>query len=367
MSSPMVGVAFINAIVFGVYGNTQRRMNDPDALSSHFIAGITAGVAQSFVSSPMELAKTRLQIQRGDMYRSCLHCILQIARTDGVRGVYRGLGITMFRDAPGMGVYFLSYELMTRSSSAEPITTTHVMVAGGVAGSISWVSTFPFDVLKSRLQVDGMYGPAKYSGALDCFRQSVKSEGYGFIVRGLTSTLIRAFPVNAATFAGVTWVFRLAGVGSSEKESSYYVATSNEEEPSNINLYHPLPGRDTWSLAGSKLWGNWENKALTGLFHWRKLMINSIEGSFLADYHRNALATKFSQPETKSQPLSIDCICSEDTDLEDDTECEDNTREQVLDIPNQSLQDHTIELITDGAVDTSILKENYRISKQENG
>lgn len=59
MSSPLVGVAAINAIVFGVYGNVQRNMNDPNSLASHFIAGSTAGLCQSVFCSPMELAKTR--------------------------------------------------------------------------------------------------------------------------------------------------------------------------------------------------------------------------------------------------------------------------------------------------------------------
>lgn len=59
MSSPLAGVAAINAIVFGVYGNVQRNLSEPDSLISHFLAGGTAGLAQSIFCSPMELAKTR--------------------------------------------------------------------------------------------------------------------------------------------------------------------------------------------------------------------------------------------------------------------------------------------------------------------
>lgn len=63
MSSPIASVAGINALIFGVYGNVQRRLSDPESLGSHALAGAVAGVVQSFVSSPMELVKTRLQIQ----------------------------------------------------------------------------------------------------------------------------------------------------------------------------------------------------------------------------------------------------------------------------------------------------------------
>lgn len=60
MSSPLAGVAAINAIVFGVYGNVQRNLSEPNSLVSHFLAGGAAGLCQSVFCSPMELAKTRL-------------------------------------------------------------------------------------------------------------------------------------------------------------------------------------------------------------------------------------------------------------------------------------------------------------------
>ena len=63
MSSPMASVAVINAMIFGVYGNVQRRLKEPESLRSHALAGSIAGLVQSFVCSPMELVKTRIQIQ----------------------------------------------------------------------------------------------------------------------------------------------------------------------------------------------------------------------------------------------------------------------------------------------------------------
>ena len=78
MSSPMAGVAVVNAIVFGVYGNLQRQLNNSEALSSHFLAGAAAGFVQSFVCSPMELVKTRLQVQRNNAYTGPLNCFIQV-------------------------------------------------------------------------------------------------------------------------------------------------------------------------------------------------------------------------------------------------------------------------------------------------
>ncbi|OXU26940.1 hypothetical protein TSAR_013830, partial [Trichomalopsis sarcophagae] len=221
MSSPMAGVAVINAIVFGVYGQTQKFLNDglpPNSdhqLGGHFLAGASAGIAQAPVCSPMELAKTRLQLQDHDSaprngnqprFSSPVQCLRHIHRTEGLRGVFSGLGITLMREAPSYGVYFVTYEALTRSE--HPISTWHMLLAGGLAGTASWVVSYPLDVVKSRLQADTT---AKYNGALDCFRKSVRNEGYGCLFRGLNSTIIRAFPTNAATFAVVTWTMRLLG------------------------------------------------------------------------------------------------------------------------------------------------------------
>ena len=86
--------------------------------------------------------------------RGPMDCLGQIWRTEGVRGVFRGLGITVMREIPAFGVYFSSYEAMTRTQdSSQPISTMRMMAAGGFAGIFSWLFTYPIDMLKSRLQV----------------------------------------------------------------------------------------------------------------------------------------------------------------------------------------------------------------------
>lgn len=211
MSSPMTGVAAVNAIVFGVYGNVQRNTTDPDSLYSHFLAGTAAGLAQSFICSPMELVKTRLQLQENlpkgaFKFSGPLDCTRSIWRKEGFRGVFRGLGITAARDMPGFSSYFVSYELMVRSV-ANP-SPFHILMAGGLAGTFSWLCTFPIDVVKSRLQADGMTGKPQYNGIVDCLRKSYAQEGLSFLSRGLASTLLRAFPMNAVCFLVVSYVMK---------------------------------------------------------------------------------------------------------------------------------------------------------------
>lgn len=215
LGSPLMGLTFINALVFGVQGNTLRALGRDSPLNQ-FLAGAAAGAIQCVICCPMELAKTRLQLQDAGParpYRGSLHCLAHIYRQEGVRGVNRGMVATLLRETPSFGVYFLSYDALTRALGCAPgdrLLVAKLLLAGGTSGILSWLSTYPLDVIKSRLQADGLRGTVRYRGLVDCARQSYQAEGWRVFTRGLTSTLLRAFPVNAATFATVTVVLSYA-------------------------------------------------------------------------------------------------------------------------------------------------------------
>ncbi|XP_047200915.1 mitochondrial basic amino acids transporter isoform X5 [Girardinichthys multiradiatus] len=212
IGSPMMGLTFINAIVFGVQGNAMRKL-ERDTPLNQFLAGAAAGAIQCVICCPMELAKTRMQMQgtgekksKKKMYKNSLDCLVRIYKKEGFKGINRGMVTTLLRETPGFGVYFLAYDALTRSLGCEPedpYMIPKLLFAGGMSGIASWLSTYPVDVIKSRLQADGVGGVNKYNSIMDCVKQSLQKEGYRVFTRGLTSTLLRAFPVNATTFATV--------------------------------------------------------------------------------------------------------------------------------------------------------------------
>ncbi|XP_042548719.1 mitochondrial basic amino acids transporter isoform X1 [Dipodomys spectabilis] len=223
LGSPLMGLTFINALVFGVQGNTLRVLGHDSPLHQ-FVAGAAAGAIQCVICCPMELAKTRLQLQAAGparAYKGSLDCLAQIYRREGLRGINRGMASTLLRETPSFGVYFLTYDVLTRALRCEPadrLLVPKLLLAGGTAGMASWLSTYPVDVVKSRLQADGVRGAPRYRGLLDCARQSYEAEGWRVFTRGLGSTLLRAFPVNAATFATVTAVLSYARGGEAQPE-----------------------------------------------------------------------------------------------------------------------------------------------------
>ncbi|CAK1601179.1 unnamed protein product [Parnassius mnemosyne] len=201
--APLGGIAAVNAIVFGAYGNTRRSLPNSDSLTTHAIAGAAAGLMQSFICAPVELVKTRQQLAKeGEgMPKGAWSGARHILKNGGFKALFRGLGITAARDSPAFAIYFTSYEAMTRGDQS----AMRVFTAGGVAGALSWVLLYPIDVVKSRIQGDIV---GRYLGAWDCFVKSIQSEGWRCMGRGMGAVTLRAFISNGACFSAVVWTDR---------------------------------------------------------------------------------------------------------------------------------------------------------------
>ena len=137
-------------------------------------------------------------------YRGSIDCVRKIYKTAGSRGIFQGMAPLIIRDVPGFVVYFASYEILldmlAQKKSRGDVGPLAPILAGGLAGMISWASTFPFDVVKSRIQADGNDGRFFYKGFADCFVKSYRTGGLRSLYTGLGPTLLRAFPTNGIIF-----------------------------------------------------------------------------------------------------------------------------------------------------------------------
>ncbi|KAJ3763575.1 mitochondrial carrier domain-containing protein [Lentinula raphanica] len=130
---------------------------------------------------------------------------MKIVREEGgIRGLYRGLVATAFGVAPYVGINFAAYEVL-RGIITPPgkNSVTRKLTCGALAGSISQTLTYPFDVLRRKMQVTGMKSSAlgvKYTGALDALFGIVRTEGVQGLYRGLWPNLLKVAPSIATSF-----------------------------------------------------------------------------------------------------------------------------------------------------------------------
>ena len=70
---------------------------------------------------------------------------------------------------------------------------------GAVSKAVATSATYPYQVIKSRLQQRLVNGLPHYEGFFDCVQQIVKNEGLGGFYKGFVANLLRVAPQSALT------------------------------------------------------------------------------------------------------------------------------------------------------------------------
>ncbi|KAG5913811.1 hypothetical protein E4U42_000873 [Claviceps africana] len=83
-----------------------------------------------------------------------------------------------------------------------------IALYGGLAGEALWLASYPFDVVKSKMQTDGFGPRQRYPSTRACFAATWRADGIRGFWKGIWPTLLRAMPVSAGTFAVVEMTTR---------------------------------------------------------------------------------------------------------------------------------------------------------------
>ncbi|KZV70672.1 mitochondrial carrier [Peniophora sp. CONT] len=210
--------------------NGTRQLDTPTRLAAGALAGITS-VCSTY---PLDLIRSRLSIATASLnahlppttptasaalssspppkpkpqYTAAELTMwgmgLKVFREEGgLRALYRGIMATAAGVAPYVGINFAAYEAL-RGYITPPgkQSAWRKLACGALAGSISQTLTYPFDVLRRKMQVSGMRngGMERYDGALSAARHIVRTEGLAGMYRGLWPNLLKVAPSIATSF-----------------------------------------------------------------------------------------------------------------------------------------------------------------------
>lgn len=159
---PLASNPALNAVIFSSYEISKTYLSLHSDFSKYTIVGLAGGFAgfvSSFIACPTELLKTKKQTQGKELfYKSYPDMIKKLYRVSGTRGIFQGYYVTFFREIIGYGAQFLGYEVsldyfskIDENGDRHSSISTYLL-AGSVAGICCWTSSFPLDVLKSRVQ-----------------------------------------------------------------------------------------------------------------------------------------------------------------------------------------------------------------------
>jgi len=172
------------------------------AAAESFIAGASAGAVSTTLTYPLDLLRTRFAAQGTEkVYSSLASSIREIARSEGPRGFFQGLGAGVGQIVPYMGAFFATYEsLRIPLAHFELPYGTGDATAGVMASVIAKTGVFPLDLIRKRLQVQG---PTRskyvhknipiYRGVFKTMKDIIRKEGARGLYRGLT---VRYVPIH---------------------------------------------------------------------------------------------------------------------------------------------------------------------------
>lgn len=172
--------------------NERDKILTPQIISS--IAGILSGIITSIFIAPLDLIRTQQMALKESSFG--LSTAKHIIKTDGFKGLYRGLGLTMMGLTPTWGIYWWAYtslksNLSPKFKKDKDSPLLHLVAATG-AGLVTSTITNPLWVIKSRLQTQKMSIHAnnfQYSSIFHAFSSIWKFEGIIGFTKGLLPSL----------------------------------------------------------------------------------------------------------------------------------------------------------------------------------
>lgn len=246
-----------SAIHFGLYEHFRRSFvgvaygNEvPRKISTviDLLAGSCSGATAVMLTYPLDIVRTRLAYiseagsipVEGDAKTSMRHACLSKAsrphetirtvlhdtlQREGVRGLYRGIGPSIYGILPYAGLKFFVYQdlkQMYHNETRKNIDTRGIYTGnelrlpvlvmlcfGGIAGLIAQTATYPIDVVRRRMQVEGLKVLENHgSTGMDILPRSTprallqiaQKEGWASLFSGLSINYMKVVPSTAIGF-----------------------------------------------------------------------------------------------------------------------------------------------------------------------
>ncbi|KAJ1390015.1 Mitochondrial carrier protein [Sesbania bispinosa] len=183
-----------------------RRGNSSANLFVHFVGGGLSGMTAASATYPLDLVRTRLAAQRSTIYyRGISHAFTTICREEGFLGLYKGLGATLLGVGPSIAISFSVYEsLRSFWQSQRPNDSTAVvsLACGSLSGVASSTVTFPLDLVRRRMQLEGAGGRARVynTGLFGAFGRIIQNEGIRGLYRGILPEYYKVVPSVGIVF-----------------------------------------------------------------------------------------------------------------------------------------------------------------------
>jgi len=147
-----------------------------------YISGSLSSITAALFTYPLDTAKARLSVYTKEEYRNLRDVFSKEYNKHGLKVFYRGIFPSLLGIIPYAGSSFFTFEtckLIYVEETGKSVNVFYKFIFGAFAGLIGQTSSYPFDIVRRRMQTDKI-PPGQ--GVLKTLHQIWKNEG---LVRGL--------------------------------------------------------------------------------------------------------------------------------------------------------------------------------------
>lgn len=183
------------------------------------LGGLCSGGLSALICNPLDLIKTRLQLDAGHACGSATTMsapglLAQVIREEGVSSLWRGTQVSMARSMAGnAGLLGVNMQLKEVAAKHMQPGTLPDALCALAAGAACVAAINPMDVVRTRLYsqpTDASGVGTLYKSAFDCASKILTIEGAPAFYKGASANFVRVGPHTILTFVFIGWMRRAA-------------------------------------------------------------------------------------------------------------------------------------------------------------
>lgn len=211
-SALVIGSVGKDSIRFLCFDTIKETFKDPETGTLTPLRNLGAGMVTGVVASvtavtPTERIKTALidDARNEKRFTSNMHAIKTILADHGIAGLYRGFAGTTLKQAGATAMRLGTYNILKDYERNHDIaqTTLTNFVNGSIAGTVTTLTTQPFDTIKTRCQ------SSRGASTVEAFNSVIADYGVRGFWKGTTMRLGRTVFSGGILFTTYEWAAAL--------------------------------------------------------------------------------------------------------------------------------------------------------------
>ncbi|KAJ6814838.1 putative mitochondrial adenine nucleotide transporter BTL3 [Iris pallida] len=214
------------AINFYAYDTYRKELlklsgNDETTNFERFVAGAAAGITATILCIPMDTIRTKMVAPGGEALGGIIGAFRHMLQTEGFFSLYKGLVPSIISMAPSGAVFYGVYDILKSAYLHSPegikrisqmkqqegqelnafdqleLGPLRTLLYGAVAGACAEAATYPFEVIRRRLQ---MQVQATKMNAFATTIKIIEQGGIPALYAGLIPSLLQVLPSAAISY-----------------------------------------------------------------------------------------------------------------------------------------------------------------------